>query len=76
MAVDAQPRVTAADARHPAMVADVRLRAAGVAMRRPAVTVVVDPLTVAADLMAAVDRTAVAVAADMGGDVALVFFPA
>jgi len=63
MVADVRPRVTA----------DVRLRAMGAGIQRLAVTVVVDPLTVAARRTAAVDRTAVVVA-DMGGDIALGFF--
>jgi hypothetical protein len=73
MAVDAPPRVTAADARHPAMVADIRLPAAGVAMRRLAVTVVVDPPTVVAG---AGDHMVAVAAADTGGDIAPDLFPA
>jgi 2-oxoglutarate dehydrogenase complex dehydrogenase (E1) component-like enzyme len=64
VAADAQPRVTA--------VAGVLLP---VAIRRRAA----DPRTVAADPRMAVDRrmaAAVAVAADMGGNNALDFFPA
>jgi hypothetical protein len=65
MAADAQPLVTAAD---------VQLPATAGGIRRLAVTVAVDPPTVAADRTAAVDRTAV----DMGGDIdiALGLFPA
>jgi len=79
MAADARPRVMAAHVQPQVTAADTLLLATEVvaAMRRPAVTVVVDPPTVAAvavRTVAEVGRTVVVAAADMGGDITLGFF--
>ena len=75
MAVDVQRQATA-DVRHPAT-ADTPPRVTAEADIRLRVTeVVAGPRTAAvADRMVAADRTAAAVA-DMGGKLALVYFPA
>jgi hypothetical protein len=70
--------VLTVDARLRVMAADVLLRATVVGIRRRlAAMAVEDPRTAAARRMAADPRTAAAVvAADMGGRMALDFFPA
>ena len=65
MAADAQPQATAADVPLPATVVGIPLQASTAADPRTAV----DPHTVAVDRMAVV-------VADMGGNIALDFFPA
>lgn len=77
MVADVLPQVTAARVQPRVTAADAPLRATVAGILRLAVTVVVDPPTVAAvavRTVAEVGRTVVVAAADMGGDITLGLF--